>query len=303
MRKLILKLLLTLAAFWLAFHNVRWEELQAAYAGQQHLPLLAALAAVLLQSVAGGLRWYCIRSALVPEVRNPTRTVTLYYASSFFNVCFPGTIGSDVCRIMLAKHDGDGTKEAVAGVLIDRAVSLAGLLLLVASTLPALFGFLHASPLWGSVLALAVWCAALASLFAVKRLLRWLQGLRRIRFLHETVEALLAITDRQALLAVAILWAGLAHVMYATAAYALAQSLGIPLDWSSCVVLVPIVLFISTLPISLGGWGVREMGMVAILALAGVSSAPALLISIQLGLATALGGLGGGAVYLTIRKK
>jgi len=47
----------------------------------------------------------------------------------------------------------------------------------------------------------------------------------------------------------------------------------------------PVVL-ITSLPISIGGWGVRETAMIAVFGLVGVPSSAALVLSVQLGLLT-----------------
>ncbi len=63
------------------------------------------------------------------------------------------------------------------------------------------------------------------------------------------------------------------------------------------IALIPLVQLATTMPISIGGWGVREAGMVGLLAMIGVPKAAALLLSIQLGLVVTLVSLPGGILY------
>ncbi|MDE3061078.1 MAG: flippase-like domain-containing protein, partial [Pseudomonadota bacterium] len=58
------------------------------------------------------------------------------------------------------------------------------------------------------------------------------------------------------------------------------------------------VILAAMLPISVGGWGVREASMVAMLALAGVPHGIALIVSVQLGLLVALAASPGGLLWL-----
>jgi hypothetical protein len=51
----------------------------------------------------------------------------------------------------------------------------------------------------------------------------------------------------------------------------------------SLVLLQPVAL-IAALPISIGGWGVREAAMVAVLGLIGIAPSGALVLSVQIGL-------------------
>jgi hypothetical protein len=57
-------------------------------------------------------------------------------------------------------------------------------------------------------------------------------------------------------------------------------------------------MLLVALPISAGGWGVREGALVAALALVGVERASALLLSVELGLIGTLVALPGGAIWL-----
>jgi len=62
--------------------------------------------------------------------------------------------------------------------------------------------------------------------------------------------------------------------------------------------LVPVVLLLSTLPISVAGWGVRENVMVVALAFAGAEASQALALSILFGLALLTLSLVGAVIWL-----
>jgi len=61
------------------------------------------------------------------------------------------------------------------------------------------------------------------------------------------------------------------------------------------------VVLAQVLPISVGGWGVREAAAVALLAMAGVDAASALLVSITFGVLIFLATLPGILFWLTLR--
>jgi uncharacterized membrane protein YbhN (UPF0104 family) len=62
---------------------------------------------------------------------------------------------------------------------------------------------------------------------------------------------------------------------------------------------VPPISLIQLVPISLAGWGIREAGMVVILAGFGVPAEAALAISVLMGLLLLAIGLPGGLIWLT----
>jgi len=59
---------------------------------------------------------------------------------------------------------------------------------------------------------------------------------------------------------------------------------------------------VSMIPISFGGWGVREGAMVVFFGLVGVPAADALAMSILFGLAALVAGLPGGVLWVVQRR-
>ena len=82
------------------------------------------------------------------------------------------------------------------------------------------------------------------------------------------------------------------------AIWALSEMLGLDLEPALIAVVVPLVLIATALPISIGGFGVREGSYVALLADAGVSAGDATLLSLLSAAAMALASLPGGLVLL-----
>jgi hypothetical protein len=63
---------------------------------------------------------------------------------------------------------------------------------------------------------------------------------------------------------------------------------------------ISMVTLITVLPISLAGWGVREVTVVALLGMLGVEDEAALLLSIEFGLLAMLVSLPGGVLWLFV---
>jgi hypothetical protein len=62
-----------------------------------------------------------------------------------------------------------------------------------------------------------------------------------------------------------------------------AHMVQVPLTLSMVLAIGPVVVLAQVLPISVGGWSVREAAAVVLLAMAGVDAAAALLVSITFG--------------------
>ena len=83
--------------------------------------------------------------------------------------------------------------------------------------------------------------------------------------------------------------------------YELSDGLGIGLGLIDGVLLFPTVLFLSMLPISVAGWGVREGAMIAALALVGITPSASLALSICFGLCLIAVSLPGGILWFMHR--
>jgi len=78
-----------------------------------------------------------------------------------------------------------------------------------------------------------------------------------------------------------------------------ANSLGVDLPFLSWAAIVPPVTLIQLVPVSLAGWGVRELGFVVVLAGFGIPAEAALAASLLVGLCLIIIGLPGGLLWLT----
>jgi hypothetical protein len=209
-----------------------------------------------------------------------------------------GTAGGDVARAMLAPARSLGRAGIVHSVLFDRMATLAGLGLITAP--PILF---DVGPFGRTLPLLAAFAVVLAA-FAVMAVITWLAP----RFADRTGHLFVALRElgeswrrlyrAWPRLAASIAIAALGQAAITAMVWCLARSQHLDVPFADLLVLLPPVTLLASLPISAGGWGVREGAMVAALAAAGVAGAAALLISIELGLLTALVSLPGGAIWL-----
>ena len=88
------------------------------------------------------------------------------------------------------------------------------------------------------------------------------------------------------------------HFLTCLAIYLLARTMTVPLGFHECLLLVPIIILTSAIPISFAGWGVREGAMVYLLGQVGIAGSDALAISIAFGLMLLAMGIPGGLIWL-----
>ena len=87
------------------------------------------------------------------------------------------------------------------------------------------------------------------------------------------------------------------HLTVATAVWLLARSMQIPLELVHSLLLMPVILFVSAIPISIAGWGVREGTSVLVFGMVGMPAESAISLSLSFGLVMLVTGLPGGVVW------
>src|SRR3990167_3630417 len=95
----------------------------------------------------------------------------------------------------------------------------------------------------------------------------------------------------------------LGNIGQVLAIYFLARSLHLPITLQNCWVFVPMIIVAMSLPISIGGWGVREGAMITFFSLIGISKTAAFSLSVLFGVMMFLIYIPGGIFWILWRKK
>jgi uncharacterized membrane protein YbhN (UPF0104 family) len=294
-------LALTAATLYFVFRGTDERILQQLLAVQNRSLLAGAAFFVLLQIFFGGERWRAILSAL--SRGQPPSIVSVqavFYASIFFN-CLPlGTVGGDVARILLARKFALSVKRLVLSVLVDHMLAVVALIVLAVVTLPTIAHPLAVTASFGGAAILLGGVAGILLLRPIERMLdRW-RHQRLIYLILRTAEELRYLAQRGGLFG--LFCALLSSICSALAAYCIANSLRIDVELTAMIAIISIVTLLVALPISLAGWGVREVSLVALLGSLGVDREAALLLSVEFGLLGMLMSLPGGVIWLAMRK-
>jgi uncharacterized membrane protein YbhN (UPF0104 family) len=225
----------------------------------------------------------------------------------FFGTCMLPSVGGDVVRIWLAYQNKVSAGRATVSVILDRVAALAGVAIIVLAVTPFFISVVGKDYAIPAAILAALAMIGLLGIILVAQLDRIQIGRwTRFRIFNRLIA--LGGATRQVFLqpasSIPILALGVASQVGASlTAYAIARSLGLNVTATQCMILMqPITLF-STLPISIGGWGVREAAMVTIFGLVGVPPSAALIVSIQVGLLAVVLSLPGGVLFLVQRTK
>ena len=234
------------------------------------LGLLAAIVAVL------ALRWRMVARALggAPEGTGIVTWAGLIWCGIAVSQVVPGGISGDAVRVWGLRARGTGIGRAVETVALDRAIGLAGL---------AALGGIAWAALGGGTGIAAVAGVAVTGALAALILWRWLSASGRAARLRERVAAWggFALSGQGAL---AVAMAAGSHALNVAIFVAVARAFGLDLPWAASFLAVPAGLLAAVVPVSLGGWGVRELAIANGFALAGGDPSAATEASILFGL-------------------
>lgn len=266
--------------------------------------LLAALANVKLGLVAEAVVLYVIgqwmsafKWALIGRSVGFERSLLdyarFYFIGMFFNLFGPSTIGGDFVRGL---YLAGGRRAALAlnTVLFDR---LSGLALLMAVGAVALL----AAPQYGfprvmQVAFIGGGLGLVVGWWMCPRLIRLLPRRYRIRRQVET-ELVPFWRDRLLLAQVAAVSVAF-HVSQACVQWVLARAAGTELAFSYCLIFHPILSVMLALPVSLGGFGVREGGYLYFLTRIDVDDSIAVTMGLLWWVVTLVAGAVGGLLFV-----
>ncbi len=288
----------SIALVWFLLSKIDFEESFNALRNVNVGLLMVSVVQLALQPVLGALRWVLIVRALGGELRFG-KSLQYVWIGTFFSQALPGVIGGDVVRIWLFWRDGAGHRLAINSVALGTVVMMLSLFLLVAVIQPGLVVRNESvMATWLPFLMLLAAVTGVAVLMFSDRLLKNLYHLRPFRAVsYLSVDARKTILHRLIFPALTVI-SILAYLNMSITVWLIALALGLNVSVFDCLVLVPVVILAATIPISVGGWGVREGAIVVLFATIGVSSGHALTLSVLFGIAGILISLPGLAMWV-----
>jgi len=294
------KLLVTGACFWYLSRQLDWRQVSSAISLLDFRWAALAIFVIMLEIPLAGLRWYNIVDALAPRDQQMTRTAVTAATSVglFFAQVLPNVAGEGM-RAWLLVRLGSNWRTAVTSVVIDRAVGVGLLIvlgfvvLLLPSGLTALSGYRDVVLIVCGALILV---GALGLLLAPKiaaPLARWRYS-RWFATLAADVHHVLLGSRGPVILGIGCLIEAFTIVVV----WSLGRAQGLALPLPDAMVLFVVMVGVVAVPISIGGWGLRELAVVSLLGRHGVAPEKALLFSVCFGLALAIGFLPGALAWI-----
>lgn len=249
-----------------------------------------ALTAFLLIPVLGGVRWWCVLRAIGQSQCSAATLSRLFSVSIVMGQVMPSLAG-DGLRGWLLVRRGVSFQAALHSIIFERGLMVLCLLALLAATQALVASRLGiVTGLWMAPLCLALGITLVLLMVVADGLLPQARPwLRPVHGVLADTRALLTSWSGIGGVAVALL----SNLNFVVAGSLLAAAVGLPLSWQDSLAVIPLVTVATTLPISLGGWGMREGVLVSLLGSLGIPGGEALRYALLFGVGGLLAGMPG----------
>jgi len=296
--RFFLKLAISAALIWVIIERLGLADVAERVKAMSVGGMLLVVLLLLLQCVVASIRWeWIIR--VMGYFFPFTAALKAWLIGYFLGQGFPSTIGQDAFRAIRLRNIGVPTSISIEIIVMDRFTGVVALVLLAALTLPVFFSLASDSaPLWP--VALVIGCGILGTglLFSTISMPKQLARFKIAALISRFRSNLKRLAGSPNNLLWTFLPALVAHLLTVLAAYIIAWDGGTRIGFLQCLAIIPPAIFVSLIPISIAGWGIREGSIVAAGLLIGIPSADALFMSVMLGLGFLVVGLIGGVVWL-----
>jgi uncharacterized protein (TIRG00374 family) len=253
---------------------------------------------IYLQSLIVALRWSYIlniRGEAIPV----SHLFRINLEGTFFNQALPSTLGGDVIRIQRLVKLGVKATTATSATLLDRVSGLIGLTVLFL----AIVAFARQKiPLFEIEFAIApLVTIGLVSLGVIAIALRFAKNTMVAKAMHFFAElktlSQSLLTDKKSIIFLVVVSIGV-HLCSVAAVYFFGRALDSDISFLAIFFTVPIVSVLTMIPISVGGWGIREMIFIFTLSGFGVAAEDSFALSVAYGVCLIVASLVGGILWL-----
>ena len=306
--KTVIKVVLTFIFLYFISRKVKIEDLYLLLKSISLQYVVILLTINVIMVAISCLKWQIFLRATGTEI--PVRTLMVYYyIGYFFNNLLPSSIGGDVARMyLLGKNMNDHTK-SISTVFLERYTGVIALIALaiIAAALNERIAFQPAFMIPLSIMALVL----IGSLifFSYDGIKIWIYDLFDFKFLASIkskfdgfYQAVSHFRNQWKIIGYSMLYSFAFHIMTIINTLATCWALNISPGLFDLAVTVPIILFVTMIPITIGSIGLWEGTFAFFFLQIGIPPADAVAVALILRAVSILMGLLGGIFYLFRRQ-
>lgn len=279
---LIVKVVTSLALLTLIATQVSWKDFTLSVLSPPLFVIVGAFAMLTFQTLALSLRWYLIVNT--GRKRMPYKNaLQITFAALIANFLFLTSISGLAVRIALTIRQNVSVLFSISASLIDRLMTVFALIILAAIFMPFSSTYIGTEIIVISGILLATILMLLIGLFSLSKT-KYGALLQSSRKNGATIKYIQSVFSNPKIFGSITVISLIAQLSYFTTIYILVQSLDIDITIIQLLTVLPMIALIASLPIGIGGWGIREGAFIYGLGLLNVQLEQAVLISVQIGL-------------------
>ncbi len=270
---------------WIAF-RLDWQRTATILSSLDGHFITAAIAFFLLQLVFLACRWYVLVNINHHYIKR-VRAARIFYFANVTNFVFLSSLSGMLVRFLLSTRAGSPWVNAFCASIADRLFSFGTLIVFAILTLPTTFARLGRidvsrsfAELIGVMMILGLGFLVYIIIYPAR--MKKIVGARRFRAGRAYLLRLL----RSPALGLALLYSVAAQASFFLGVYFILWASHIHISFVDMMTVLPVVAVLASLPLTVGGWGLREGVYVVGLGLLGVSLENAFLASVQVGVFT-----------------
>jgi glycosyltransferase 2 family protein len=297
----VIKAAVTIALIAFIFAKIDFSSLARHLDGPGTAHLLLGTLLLMANVLIVAVRWLLLLRRLGVDTVSPGYAMAGTYAATFVGQALPGAIGADAVRGWLCYRRGARLRSVIMSLVTDRLLAVLGLIIVAGAMGFFRFDSVGHGPYRGTAIlgAIAVAAAAIAAWMMPMLSHRLVALWRPFRAVHELLD-IFRFTAFSRAGALGLLLSCLVIALTVNVVLLFARGFAIPLPPSVAYLVVPAAILLGALPISIGGWGVREASLSYGLTLFGVAPSDAALLGLTLGIGILLASLPGGIVMLVM---
>ena len=270
-----LRVLLTLAFIWFIYTKIDLSNLFATIKQANYWLVALALFVFVCNRMLISLRWKVILSAYEIPV-SLLKVIKIIFISMPAGFLTPGGAGTDIARgYQVSKQHGQ-TADVAGSIIIDRIIGLYAMFFVafVAVFFSPPLEYLNEIKLFLAVSIILLTVGGVVGLFVLKVFgnrikISFSEKLNSL--LSKLIAALVDLGVLRRIFAPIVLISLSVQILRCVLFYILFLSLGVQLEFIYFLVLIPIVYVLLFMPISLGGFGVREASLLFFFSQLGVA--------------------------------
>ena len=277
-----LRILITAYLVYLVLNQVHWNDyVEIDSHGDEHYNygiissiknlnlnyLLLSIACIIIGKVIIGVRWHFILKKLSINVRIQ-EVVRLTFLSEFVSLLLPGFLGGDLVKAYLVSKRTKRKTHTFASIIIDRIIGLSGFVFLAISMLIISFqsGLLSVDQLRAPIVSIVIILSIIflgiifvltARKFHISILENFFVKINFLKYLHEIFESINLLFNKESLPKL-ILLTLCAQVLAVLSVMFIGIGLSLDIHWYLYFLYIPLIVIISSVPITPGGVGVME---------------------------------------------